>query len=176
MKMELSDPRIPCPEFRLMRRRPVKPCVGASYFALIAGCHAAMAAGLSMFAKTTAGSLESMSAWGRIEAQAPLPRAFLFMATLAFISIMIDFTGRFGASMVFDLRRIERVSVRRWARCRFAVLAAVLLALRICACIAPGLFPHPQGWMAAAFLAALLAPPCLAAVEWSRAGGDGAAF
>lgn len=168
MNMEYSKTRTANPKNPLARR-PVKPCVGAPYFVLIACGYAALATGLSLLAKAPSGSLEPLSAWDRVEAQPLLLRGFFLLSAMALVSIMVDFTGRFGASLIFDLRHVERVSARRWALFRLVVLTAILLSAGLFASIAPGMLPPLQGWMKLALPIALLVPVGLAAFEWRRA-------
>jgi hypothetical protein len=122
--------------------------------------------------RTPVASLEPLSAWSRIEAQPASLRGLFLLTMLTLGAVMVDFTGRFGASLIFDLRRVTRVSVRRWALYRLAIQATLLLPTALCAWLAPNMFPQLHGLARFAPLAALLAPICLSAVEWWRACGE----
>lgn len=171
MNVKQSQSRISKPEFRLMPRRAVRPCAGSSYFALIAACYAGLAALLPLLMRASGPSLDSLSAWSRIEAQSVWLRAPFFLVALALGALMVDFTGRFGASLIFDLRHVARVSARRWALFRLGVLAAILAPLGLCLCLVRGTTPYLHGWMGAALFVALLAPAALAVLDLRRACG-----
>ena len=157
-------------------RRPVRPCVGAPYFGLIAACYAGMALLLFFIMRTVGSSLEPLSAWSRLESQPVCLRAPFFLMALALGALMVDFTGRFGASLIFDLRHVARVSARRWALYRLSVLSAILIPLGLCLCVAKGAIPYLHGWIGGALFVALLAPAALAAFDLRRASDASRGF
>ena len=147
-------------------RKLVTPCVGTGYLTFIAACCGGMMAWLFLLMRAPDGTQDIVIAYESVKALPTWARGLFCAASLAIVSVTIDLIGRVGASLVFACRRERRVSSRRWALYRLAVQSAVLLALTLVVCLAPQIFPRPHGWVCFAFPAALLAPVCLAAVEW----------
>ncbi len=149
----------------------VTPCVGTGYMTFIAACGGGMLAWLFLLMRAPDGSQDIVIAYESVRALPTWAQGFFCAISLAIASVTVDFIGRVGASIVFACRRERRVSSRRWALCRLAVQAAFLLVLGLWVCLAPQMFPHPHGWVRFAFPTALLAPVCLAILEWWYAAG-----
>ena len=95
-------------------------------------------------------------------------RCLFCAASMSLAGVMVDLIGRVGASVVFACRRVERTSPQSWALCRLLIQSAFLIALGLLVCLAPQILPRPHGWVCFAFPAALLAPACLAAMEFVK--------
>ena len=147
----------------------VEPCVGTGYLTFIAACGGGMMAWLFLHMRAPDGSPDIVIAYESVKALPAWAQGLFCAISLAVVSVTVDLIGRVGAGIVFAHRRERRVSSRRWALCRLAVQSVFLLALGLVVCLAPQVFPHPHGWIRFAFPAALLAPVCLAAVEWWNA-------
>ena len=147
-------------------RKLVEPRVGTGYMAFIAAYCGGMMAWLFLLMRAPDGTQDLAIAYESVKALPAWARGLFCAISLGIVSVTVDLIGRVGASIVFGCRRERRVSSRRWALCRLLIQSAFLIALGLLACLAPQLFPRPHGWVCFAFPAALLAPVCLAAIEW----------
>ena len=150
----------------------VTPCIGTGYLTFIAAYGGGMMAWLFLLMRAPDGSQDIVIAYERIKALPTWAQGLFCAISLAVVSVTVDLIGRVGASIVFACRRERRVSSRRWVLCRLVVQSAFLLALALFVCLAPQMFPHLHGWVRFAFPAALLAPVCLAVLEWWYAARD----
>lgn len=144
--------------------RSVKPCVGIGYLTFLAVCGVGIAICEFLLMRTTGGEFDPLVAYERLKESPAWVRCLFCLASLMLAGFTVDLIGRVGASVVFACRRVERTSPQSWALCRLLIQTAFLILLVLCICLAPHIIPH--GWVRFAFPTALLAPVCLAAVEW----------
>ncbi len=149
----------------------VTPCVGTGYMTFIAAYGGGMMVWLFLLMRAPDGSQDIVHAYESVKALPTWAQGLFCAISLVIVSVTVDLIGRVGASIVFAHRRERRVASRRWALCRLTVQVAFLLALAFFVCLAPQMFPHPHGWVRFAFPTALLAPVCLAILEWWYAAG-----
>ena len=146
--------------------RSVKPCVGTSYLTIAGSCCLALALCEFLLMRKTGGEFDPLVAYERLKESPAWVRCLFCAASLTLAGFTVDLIGRVGASVVFACRRVERTSPQSWALCRLLIQTAFLILLVLCACLAPQILPH--GWARFAFPTALLAPVCLAAIEFFK--------